>query len=116
MLWTIYRKWKHWKHTFISYANRITNVTAANRLAILVNLVDTLVYTCISECTTYHDTLRKLDDACIKCANEVYARCQLRTCRQNAGKSLEEFQQMLKAHGTYGNFRDVTAAQYQKAA
>ena len=29
------RKWKHWKRTFVSYTERITNVTAADKLAIL---------------------------------------------------------------------------------
>jgi len=35
-------KWKHWKWTFVSYTDRITNVTSAGKLAILVNLDDRL--------------------------------------------------------------------------
>ena len=81
-----------------------------------MNLVDTSVYAYISECTTYDDALRKLDDAYIKRVNEVYARYKLSTCRQIVGESLEEYLHRLKVLSTDCNFRDFTAAQYQEAA
>jgi len=65
------RKWKHRKRTFVSYTARLANITAADKLAILVNLFDTSVYAYISECTTYADAISKLDEAYIKCVNEV---------------------------------------------
>ena len=99
----------------VSYTDRITNITAADKLAILMNLVDTLVYACISECTTHHYTILKLDDAYIKRVNKVYARYQLSTCRQVVGESLQEFLQSLQELSTDCNFMDVTAAQYQEA-
>jgi len=110
------RKWKHWKRTFVSYTARLANISVADKLAILVNLVDTSVYAYISECTTYADAIGKLDEAYIKRVNEVYARYQLSTCRQSIVESLEEYLQKLKVLSTDCNFRDGTAAQQQEAA
>ena len=75
------RKWLHWRRTFQSYIGRIDNVTDADKLDMLINLVDTTVYSYISECTEYDDAIAKLNSAYVKPVNEIFARYRLSSCQ-----------------------------------
>ena len=110
------RKWLHWKRTFESFIRRVDGATDRDKLDLLINFIETNVYSYITECTTYADALNKLECAYVKPVNEIYARHRLNTSRQNEGESLEDFLQRLKILSNDCNFVDVTASQCKEAA
>ena len=77
------RKWLHWKRTFESFIRRVDGATDRDKLDLLINFIETNVYSYITECTTYADALNKLECAYVKPVNEIYARHRLNTSRQN---------------------------------
>ena len=81
----------------------------------MINLLDTNVYSYIAECTTYADSLNKLERDYVKLANEIYTRHRLNTSRLNEGESLEDFLRRLKILSNDCNFVDVTASQCKEA-
>jgi len=85
------RKWQHWKRTFESYLRRLTNASDADKLDILVSLLDSTVYEFITESATYAAAMECLQNIFVKPVNEVYARHRLGTCRQHCDESIEEF-------------------------
>ena len=83
---------------------------------ILVSLLDTSVYSYISECQTFDLALARLDGAFVKPVNKVFARYRLNICRQNVGESLEYFLERLKNVSSNCNFTDLTSAQIKEIA
>lgn len=110
------RKWLHWRRTFESYVNRLENATDIDKLDVLINLVDTNVYSYISECTTYADAITKLNRAYVTPINEVFARHRLNNCRQDSSETLGDFLQRLKVLSNDCNFVNATAAQCKESA
>ena len=110
------RKWLHWKRTLESFIRRIDGATDRDKLDLLINFIDTNVYSYIFVCTTYADALNKLECAYVKPVNDIYAKHRLNTRRQNKGESLENFLQRLKIVSNDYNFVDVTASQCKEAA
>ena len=47
------RKWLHWKRTFESFIRRVDGATDRDKLDLLINFIETNVYSYITECTTY---------------------------------------------------------------
>ena len=110
------KKWKHWKKTFENYVFRIEGATARDKLDILVSLLDTSVYSYVSECEAYDDAVARLENAYVKPVNEIFARHWLNTCKQNPDESLEDFLERLKSLSNNCNFTDCTAAQIRETA
>ena len=110
------KKWKHWKKTFENYISRIEGATARDKLDILVSLLDTSVYSYVSECDAYDDAVVRLENTYVKPVNEIFARHRLNTCKQNPDESLEDFLERLKSLSNNCNFTDCTAAQIRETA
>ena len=109
-------RWKHWKRILENYLSRLADVTAQDKLDILISLLDSTVYEYIRECSNYDDAMSCLDNVFVKPVNEVYARQRLNTCQQKPGESIDEFLQRLKALRVDCNFTDVSAVQCKEAA
>ena len=110
------KKWKQWKKTFEDYVSRIEGATARDKLDILVSLLDTSVYSYVSECDAYDDAVARLENAYVKPVNEIFARHRLNTCKQNPDESLEDFLERSKSLSNNCNFTDCTAAQIRETA
>ena len=95
---------------------RIERVTDQDKLDILISLLDTSVYSYISENANFNDAIARLEGLYVKPVNEVYARHRLNTCKQNPGDSLEDFLERLKALSINCNFVDSTSATIKEAA
>ena len=107
------RKGQHWIRTFTGYINSIEGVSEENKLNILINHVDTSVYEYISEAETY-ETTRILHKIYIKPINEIFARYQLTTCRQQPDQTLDEYIQILKRLSKDCNFTAVNPEQHRQ--
>ena len=81
-----------------------------------MNFVSSRVYVAIADCTMYEAAIKILKDLYVKPSNTIFARYCLATCRQKAGKSLEEFLQALRTLSKECNFKNVTAEQYREEA
>ena len=101
---------------FKSFIRRINGSTDKDRLDVVINFIDTNVYSYITECTTYVNALNKLERAHAKPVDEIYARNRLNTTRKNENESLEDFLQRLKILSNDCNFLNVRASQCKEAA
>jgi len=104
-------RWQHWKRTLENYLRRIDNISADDKLDVLISLLDASVYTYIRECASYQEAIDCLENIYVKPANEVHARHKLNTCRQKSEEKIEEFFQRLQFFSADCNCAAVTAAQ-----
>ena len=74
-------RWKHWKRILENYLSRLAEVTAQDKLDMLISLLDSTVY--------FDDAIACLDNVFIKPVNEVYARHRLNTCQQKPGETID---------------------------
>ena len=81
-----------------------------------MNLLDTSVYSYVSECGTFDEAVARLDSSYVKPVNEVFTCHRLNTCQQTQGESVEDFLQRLKSLNNECNFVDSTAVQIKQAA
>jgi len=109
------RRWQHWKRTLEYYLRRIDNISA-DKLDVLISLLDASVYTYIHECASYQETIDCFENIYVKPVKEVYARHKLNMCRQESEENIEEFFQRFKIFSADCNFAAVTAAQNRDAA
>jgi len=84
-------RWQHWKRTLKNYLRRIDNISAGDKLDVLISLLNAAVYTYIRECASYQEAIDCLENIYVKPVNEVYARHKLNTCRQKSEEKIEEF-------------------------
>jgi len=75
----------HWMRTLQIYLRRIEDVTDEVKLDVLVSLLDTSVYMYIADCPTFEAAIALLDGVYMKPINEVFARHEVSTCRQEIG-------------------------------
>ena len=66
----------------------------------------------MEECADYESAIATLHDIYVKPTNEIYARHQLATRRQQVGESLDEYLQALKILSKECKFKPVTATEY----
>ena len=108
------KDWLHWKRTLNSFLSSLTiSDVAEKKLDVLINLVSATVYEYIASETTYDDAI-KLESLYVKLKNEVFARHQLATRKQNAGESIDEFLQALQQLAKDCNFKAVTSKSIAK--
>ena len=87
---------------------------AANKLRILISLVDFKVFDFIEDCGTYEDAINQLKNMYVKAPNIIFARHILATAQQKTGQSLREFLQNLQSISKDCNFRAVTGKEYRQ--
>ena len=106
------RHWTHWKKTFDNFLTEIS-AEDADKLKLLHNFVTFSVFEFISDSTSYTDALKVLDNLYIKPTNEVYARHQLATRKQEVGETIDQYMRNLKKMSKNCNFKPVTADEYR---
>ena len=114
------KDWLHWKRTLNSFPSSLTiNDVAEKKLDVLINLASNLVsatvYEYIASETTYDAAIKKLESLYVKPKNEVFARHQLATRKQNAGEAIDEFLQA-KQLAKDCNLKAVTSEIYREEA
>ncbi|KAL7633690.1 UNVERIFIED_CONTAM: hypothetical protein RMT77_015644 [Armadillidium vulgare] len=102
------REWNHWYRTFRNFLSSIESYNP-NKLDTLINYIAPAVYEYISSCETYEEATEVLTQLYVKPKNEIFARHQLATRRQQSGENLDEFLQVLKQLSIDCNFRAVSA-------
>ena len=85
-----------------------------DKLKVLINYLDPVVYDFVSECTTYDAAIKLLNSIYVKKKNEIFARHLLATRKQKPGESIDQFLQSLKPLSTDCNFKQVSAVVYSK--
>ena len=113
------KQWKHWKKTFENFMTELVEAVPEggrqpNKLRALQNNVAPSVYEYIDDLTTYEACIEKLEALYCKTRNEIFARHQLATRRQESGESIDEFLNALKKLSKDCNFQAVTADVYQQ--
>ena len=108
---TAAQEWKHWKKTFENFLG-VLSQDNVDKLGLLVNYVSPRIYETISESATYDNAISALQCQYVKPTNEIFARYQLATRRQQPGETLDEYFQALKSLGKECNFKAVTATQH----
>ena len=81
-----------------------------------MNHVAALVYEITSEANTYDNAIRKLQDVYSKPPHSIFARCLLRSCKQQASQTVDECFQKLNNLSTDCSFTAVTAAVHKDEA
>ncbi|KAL7636480.1 UNVERIFIED_CONTAM: hypothetical protein RMT77_013255 [Armadillidium vulgare] len=102
------REWNHWYRTFRNFLSSIESYNP-NKLDTLINYIAPAVYGYISSCETYEEAIEVLTQLYVKPKNEIFARYQLATPRQQSGENIDEYLQVLKQLSIDCNFRAVSA-------
>ena len=123
------KAWLHWKRTFANYiASAIRTPTttqttdgeaaptipATDKLDGMINYISSSVYQFISECEDYDNAIDTLEKLYIVPKNEIFARHQLFTRRQQPGESLDTYLNALKLLAKDCNYKAVSAELYKQ--
>ena len=106
------QEYLHWKRTFEVFLASVAD-HSPNKLHTLINFVSPKIYSHIADCTTYEAAEEILKNLFVKEYNQIFARYQLRTRKQETGESLDTYIQQLKALSSEVEFKPVTADQYK---
>ena len=104
------KEWRHWKKIFLNYLEDFKD-KLPNFHRALIGCVSSSVYEYIENCTTFKESIEKLDSIFIKTPNEVFARHMLATRRQKPGESLDDFYRELEKLRRNCNFKAHTAVE-----
>ena len=74
------KKWLHWFRTFKNFLGSLAAENQNNELNLLNNYVSPVVFEFISECSTYEEAIKILNDLYDKPKNIIFARHLLATC------------------------------------
>ena len=99
----------HWFKSFTIYINKLGEVSAEDKLNLLINHVDATVYELILEAPNYDDAINLLTNTYARAPSLIFARYALKTRNQQVGKPLDVYLQKLKRLGTDCNFLAVSA-------
>lgn len=109
-------QWNHWFCTFSNFTETLSADQTTDRLKLLINHVGPTVYGHISECTTYEEAISVLKSVYVKPSNEIFARHQLSTRKQQPGESIDNFLLSLKQMSKDCNFTAVSAETHRQQA
>ena len=109
------KDWLHWIRTFENFLTVLPR-DELNKLQVLTNYISPPIFEYIEHCRTYDEAIGILKALYVKPTNEVFARHQLATRRQQSGETIDEFLQALKVLTKDCNFKSVTAAVYKDEA
>ena len=101
-------EWLHWKKTFENFM-KVLPEKDLDKLGLLINHVSPNLFECIENCTDYNSAIATLEKLFVKPVNEVYARHQLATRRQQPSETLDEYLLSLRILSKNCNFKDVSA-------
>uniref|UniRef100_A0A6P7FWU1 Uncharacterized protein LOC114334978 n=1 Tax=Diabrotica virgifera virgifera TaxID=50390 RepID=A0A6P7FWU1_DIAVI len=101
--------WTHWKRTFQNFLEAANVSEDKDKLNLLVNYVNPVVYEAIGECTTYTDATATLEKLYIKQKSEIFARHTLSTRKQQVDESIDQYLLILKHLSKDCNFQAVSA-------
>ena len=104
------KQWQHWFRTFNNFLQSLSQLEP-DKLNMLINYIAPSTYGYIADSATYEDAIGILQGLYVKPKNEVFARHQLATCKQEQGQSLDQYLCVLKARAKECNFKAVTAEQ-----
>ena len=107
------KSWILWRRTFENHLAVLVK-EGFDKFGALTNLIWPTVLEYLEECAHYESAIANLHNIYVKPANEIYARHQLATRRQQAGESPDEYLQALKIHTKECNLKPVTATEYCK--
>ena len=105
------KSWIYWRRTFENFLAVLAQ-EGLDKFGVLTNFISPTVFEYVEECADYESAIATLHNIYIKATNEIYARHQLATRRQQAGESLDEYLQALKILSKECNFKPVTATEY----
>ena len=105
------KSWIHWRRTFENFL-AILKQEGLDKFGVLTNFISPKVFEYVEECADYESAIATLHNIYVKPTNEIYARHQLATRRQQVGESLDEYLQALKILSKECNFKPVTATEY----
>ena len=108
--------WTYWYRTFTGYVQKYDNLFDGNKLALLINHVDSAAYEVISGSRSFEEAINELQKVYGMAPNPIFARYLLQACRQQTGQSLDDYFQKLKPHSMDCNFAAVSAIQHKEEA
>ena len=106
------KQWKHWNRFFDNFIQEC-GVTAPDRFRSIVNFISAEVFDYVEECETYDAVIETLDRLYVKTPNEIFARHDLATRKQQPGASLDEFLEELMKLSKHCGFYAATAETYR---
>jgi len=101
---------------FSTYVRRLGEVANADKLSLLVNHVDAVVYELITEATAYDDAGNTLQGVYAKPPNPIFVRYLLKSCKQQHEETLDQHVQKLRRLSTNCNFLALSASQHKEEA
>ena len=101
---------------FATYINKLGEVSAEDKLNLLINHIDATVYELISEAPDYDDAIKLLTNIYARASSPIFVRYALKTCNQKVGESLDVYLQKLKRLSTGCNFSAVSAKLHKEEA
>ncbi|KAI0979711.1 hypothetical protein GJ496_004976 [Pomphorhynchus laevis] len=69
----------------------IKDLEDGDRIEVLINMVSPTVYNYISECDSFDEAIKRLEQLYVNPRNELFARYKLRTHRQSADQTIDQF-------------------------
>ena len=105
------KSWIHWRRTFENFL-AVLKQEGLDKFGVLTNFISPTVFEYVEGCADYESAIATLHNIYVKPTNEIYARHQLATRRQQAGESLDEYLEALKILSKECNFKPVTATEY----
>ena len=103
--------WEHWFKIFTNFVSSLTDL-APDKLKLLVNYVSPSIYSHIKDCTTYEEAVKTLQSVYVKPVNEVFARHQLATRKQQPSEYIDQILQNLKLLSKDCGFKAVSVSVY----
>ena len=99
-----------------SFINKLGELSAEDKLNLLINHVDAAVDELISEAPDYDDAINLLTNTYARAPSPIFARYVLKTCNQKVGKLLDVCLLKLKGLSTDCNFLAVSAKLHKEEA
>ena len=111
-------EWTYWKKTLENFTKRAEKKAAAanppeevDKPEILTSFISANIFKHITECKSYESAIIILTALYIKPRNEIFARHQLATRKQQQGESIDEYLQALRILSKEAKFEAVSAEQ-----
>ena len=105
-------KWLHWLRTFENFISSVSHCEV-DKKKLLENYVSSSVFQYISECATFEDSIKVLQNIYVKPKSEIFSRHMITLCRQENGQTVDSFLLKLRNMAKDCDFRAVTAEEHR---
>ncbi|XP_055869763.1 uncharacterized protein LOC129923337 [Biomphalaria glabrata] len=105
-------KWLHWLRTFENFISSVSHCEI-DKKKLLENYVSSSVFQYISECTTFEESIKVLQNVYVKPKSEIFARHMITLCRQENRQTVDSFLLKLKSMAKDCDFKAVTAEEHR---